>query len=160
MPTCWYEAAMELEELIARERIRDTLARYNWSGDAGRAEELAAAFTPDGVLELRSGTVSRGRQAIRDLIGGVAAAPSAPAPAGPAVRRIVRHLLTNTRFTAVSPTEASVSSYFTVVTERGLDHAGRYRDTFVPVGDQWLIAHRFVSTDWIRPDTAMGGPGL
>ena len=51
-----------------------------------------------------------------------------------------------------------MSSYSTVVTERGLDHTGRYRDTFVPVGDAWLIALRQVSTDWISPDTAMGGP--
>jgi hypothetical protein len=40
------------------------------------------------------------------------------------------------------------SSYFTVLTEIGLDHDGRYRDTFVPVGDQWLIEHRYVSVDW------------
>jgi hypothetical protein len=145
---------VELWELVARERIRDTLARYNGSGDAGRAEELAAAFAPDGVLQLRGGATARGRAEIRELIGGVAGAP----PVEPGVKRIVRHLLTNTRFTAVTPTEASVSSYFTVVTERGLDHSGRYRDTFVPVGDEWLIAHRLASTDWIRPDTAMGGP--
>ncbi len=35
---------MEMWELIARERIRDTLARYNWSGDAGRIEDLTQAF--------------------------------------------------------------------------------------------------------------------
>lgn len=145
---------METWELIARERIRDTLARYNWSGDAGKADELAAAFTPDGVLQLRGGATARGRAEIRGLIGGVADAP----PVDPGVRRLVRHLLTNTRFTAVSREEVSVSSYFTVVTERGLDHTGRYRDTFVPVGDEWLIAHRLASTDWIRSDTAMGGP--
>jgi hypothetical protein len=28
-------------ELVAREHIRDTLARYNWSGDAGRLDDLA-----------------------------------------------------------------------------------------------------------------------
>jgi hypothetical protein len=145
---------VETWELIARERIRDTLAHYNWSGDAGRAEDLVAAFTPEGVLELRGGAVARGRAAIRELIGGVADGP----PVDPGVRRLVRHLLTNTRFTALAPQEVSVTSYFTVVTERGLDHTGRYRDTFVPVDDRWLIAHRFVSTDWMRPDTAMPSP--
>jgi hypothetical protein len=152
---------VETWELIARERIRDTLARYNWSGDAGRAEELAGAFTPDGVLELRSGSTARGRAAIREFIGGVAGAPRPPSPepAGdPAVPRLVRHLLTNIRFTALSREEASVSSYFTVVTERGLDHTGRYRDTLVPVGDEWLLAQRTVSTDWIAPDSAMASP--
>ena len=50
-----------------------------------------------------------------------------------------------------------MASYFTVITEIGLDHMGRYRDRFVPVGDRWLIAHRFVSTDWRSPETTFGG---
>ena len=33
---------------------------------------------------------------------------------------------------------------------------GRYRDRFVPVGERWLIAHRFVSTDWRAPDSTFG----
>ena len=44
---------METWELVARERIRDTLARYNWSGDAFRLDELAQAFCEDGVMEVR-----------------------------------------------------------------------------------------------------------
>jgi hypothetical protein len=58
----------------------------------------------------------------------------------------------------VQPDEALVASYFTVITEIGLDHMGRYRDRFVPVGvdGRWLIAHRFVSTDWRSPETTFG----
>ena len=26
---------------------------------------------------------------------------------------------------------------------------------FVPVGDDWLIRHRFVATDWSAPDSTM-----
>ncbi len=63
---------MELWELTVRERIRDTLALYNWSGDAFRLGELAAVF--------------------------------------------------------------------------------------VPVGDEWLIRHRFVSTDWRDPASTMAAP--
>jgi len=55
----------------------------------------------------------------------------------------------------LEPTEARVATYFTVFTEIGLDHFGRYRDVFVPVGDDWLIRHRFVSTDWSAPDSTM-----
>ena len=34
---------------------------------------------------------------------------------------------------------------------------GRYRDRFVPVDERWLIAHRFVSTDWHAADSTFGG---
>ena len=73
------------------------------------------------------------------------------------MRRIVRHNVTNIRFTAMAPQQARVSCYFTVFTEIGLDHYGRYRDLFVPVGDDWLIRHRFVSTDWHAPNSTMAG---
>ncbi|VEG38770.1 Uncharacterised protein [Mycolicibacterium flavescens] len=145
---------MELWELCARERIRDTLARYNWSGDALRLPELAATFCEDGVLEVRGTEPARGRAAIVDYLGGAVAAPNAAASASD-VKRIVRHNVTNIRFTEVTPEEARVSCYFTVFTEIGLDHYGRYRDVFAPVGDDWLIRHRFVSTDWSAPNSTM-----
>ena len=70
----------------------------------------------------------------------------------------MRHTLTNIRFTELTAERAQVSSYFTVFTEIGLDHYGRYRDVFVPVGDSWLIAHRFVATDWSAPNSTMAPP--
>ena len=146
---------MEPWELTARERIRDTLARYSWSGDALRLEELVLAFCEDGVLEVRGETPHEGREAIAAFIGGVGAAVDERAPAGP---RIVRHNVTNVRFVMLTPTEARVESYFTVFTEIGLDHHGRYRDRLVPVGDEWLIQHRFVSTDWRVPGSSMARP--
>jgi hypothetical protein len=145
---------MDLWELSARERIRDTLARYNWSGDALRLDDLAASFCKDGELELRGAEPVRGRDAIIEFLGGAVAAPNAAASASH-VKRIVRHNVTNIRFTDVKPDEARVACYFTVFTEIGLDHYGRYRDLFVPVGDDWLIRHRFVSTDWSAPNSTM-----
>jgi hypothetical protein len=145
---------MELWELAARERIRDTLARYNWSGDALRLDEFAETFCDEGALELRGSEPVRGRAAIVGLLGGVVAVPKATAQDS-GVKRIVRHNVANIRFTDVSPDEAHVACYFTVFTEIGLDHYGRYRDVFVPVGDDWLIRHRFVSTDWSAPGSTM-----
>jgi hypothetical protein len=145
---------MELWELAARERIRDTLARYNWSGDGLRLDDLAQTFCEDGELELRGNEPIRGRAAIVAVLGGVVTGPSTAA-AATGVKRIVRHNVTNIRFTDVTPQEARVACYFTVLTEIGLDHYGRYRDVFVPVGDDWLIQHRFVSTDWSAPDSTM-----
>ena len=154
---------MELWQLTARERIRDTLARYNWSGDAGRLDDMAMAFDEDGELQVRGGPAHRGRPTILAFLGGTvqdadAAARSASGPTAP--RRIVRHNLTNTRFLELHPTQARVESYFTVLTELGLDHYGRYRDVFVPVGDEWLIQHRFVSTDWRAPSSTMAPPSV
>ncbi|PXX06875.1 nuclear transport factor 2 family protein [Mycolicibacterium moriokaense] len=145
---------MELWELAARERIRDTLARYNWSGDALRLDDLAQTFCEDGELELRGNDPVRGRAAIVALLGGVVTGSSAAAAATGA-KRLVRHNVTNIRFTEVTPQEARVACYFTVLTEIGLDHYGRYRDVVVPVGDDWLIRHRFVSTDWSAPESTM-----
>jgi hypothetical protein len=145
---------MELWELVARERIRDTLARYNWSGDGARLDELAQSFCEDGALELRGNQPVRGRAAITELLGGVVAAPKATTSMS-GIKRIVRHNVTNIHFTDVGPAEVRVVCYFTVVTEIGLDHYGRYRDVFVPVGDEWLIRHRFVSTDWSAPNSTM-----
>lgn len=158
---------MERWELIARERIRDTLARYNWSGDAFRLDDLALAFCEDGELEIRDRPTLRGRQAIVEFLSGGAAAgdddarraAAREASAASGVKRIVRHLVTNIRFLDVTPDQAHVACYFTVVTEIGLDHYGRYRDTFVPVDDEWLIRHRFVTTDWRDPASTMAPPG-
>ena len=138
---------MDLLELVARERIRDTLARYNWTGDSLRLDEFVQTFCEEGELQLRGHEPVRGRAAIAEFLGGVAAPNRAP--------RIVRHNLTNIRFLELTSDRGRVASYFTVVTEIGLDHCGRYRDTFVPVGDEWLIQHRFVSTDWAAPNSTM-----
>ena len=158
---------MELWELVARESCRDTLAHYTHAGDRFLLDEYAAAFCEDGVLEIRGTEPAEGRAAIIELVGGATgpkvvwredAAAQADDDEKSATRpkRIVRHNVTNVRFESLTPDEAIVASYFTVFTEIGLDHMGRYRDRLVPVGDRWLIAHRFVSTDWRSPDTTFG----
>jgi hypothetical protein len=147
---------MEMWELVARERIRDTLARYNWSGDAGRLDGLAQTFCADGVLEIRGSEPLCGRPDIVGFLGGVTG--NVVADAG--VKPVVRHNVANLVFDALTQEEAQVSSYFTVVTHIGLDHFGRYRDTLVPDGDTWLIKYRKVSTDWAATDSAMVRPSF
>ncbi len=142
---------MEIWELVARERIRDTLARYNWAGDAGDVNRLAGTFCTDGVLEIRGAEPLRGRSAIAAFLGGVTGNVARQAD----VKPVVRHNVTNVLFTGLTRDTAHVSSYFTVVTHIGLDHFGRYRDALVPDGDTWLIKHRKVSTDWAAPNSAM-----
>ena len=142
---------MDIWELVAREKIRDTLARYNWAGDAGRVDDLADTFCTDGVLEIRGLKALRGRSEIAAFLSVVADSVGVSAR----VKPIVRHNLANMLFTAVTPDQAQVSSYFTVVSHVGLDHCGRYRDTLVPDEDSWRIKHRKVSTDWAAPESAM-----
>ena len=142
---------MEMWELVAREQIRDTLARYNWAGDAGRLDELAETFCADGVLEIRGLQPLRGRSEIVAFLGGVTGNIASSAD----VKSIVRHNVANVLFTEMTRDLGQVSCYFTVVTHIGLDHIGRYRDTFVPDGNGWLIKHRKVSTDWAAPNSVM-----
>lgn len=142
---------MEMWELVAREQIRDTLARYNWSGDAGRLDALADTFCADGVLEIRGLEPLRGRSEIATFLGGITGKIAIDADVTP----IVRHNVANVLFTELAPDRARVDSYFTVLTHMGLDHYGRYRDILVPESDTWLIKHRKVSTDWAAPDSAM-----
>jgi hypothetical protein len=145
---------MEIWELLVREQIRDTIARYNWAGDAGRLDDLADTFCADGILEIRGFEPLRGRSEIVAFLGGVTGNVAADA----GVKRIVRHNVVNLRFDDVTRDQAQVSCYFTVVTHIGLDHIGRYRDTLVPDGDVWRIKHRKVSTDWAAPDSVMARP--
>jgi len=142
---------VETWELVAREQVRDTLARYNWSGDAGRLDGLAETFCTDGVLEIRGVEPMCGRSEIAAFLGGVTGDVARDVD----VKPVVRHNVANVLFTALTRDAAHVSSYFTVVTHIGLDHFGRYRDILVPDGDRWLIKHRKVSTDWASPDSAM-----
>jgi hypothetical protein len=148
----------------AREEIRDLLARYNLAGDRGRIDEMADCFCEDGILEVRGDWTARGRSAIAARL-----APVRDATVG----GWVRHHLTTHRAESESPIDARGWTYFLVMTERGLDHAGRYVDRFRCVDGVWLLAHRSVVVEWRSPDGrfasaravaptrsgAAGGPG-
>jgi hypothetical protein len=146
---------VEMWELAAREQIRDTLARYNWSGDAGRLDGLADTFCADGVLEIRGFEPLYGRAEIIAFLGGITESVAVSVD----VKPLVRHNVANLLFDELARDRAQVSSYFTVITHIGLDHLGRYRDTVVPDGDTWRIKHRKVSTDWVSPDSVMAPGG-
>jgi hypothetical protein len=126
-------------ELVAREEVRHTISSYTFGGDRGRLDELAACFTPEGVLQIENDDVSVGREAIITRLGRVVAMERHPTH--------MHHHVSGVHFRSVTPSSIDVSSYFLVVTDIGTDHWGRYRDRFVPVGDRWLIEHRQVRTD-------------
>jgi hypothetical protein len=144
---------VELWELAARERIRDTIAAYTHAGDRGRIERLAATFTEDGVLEIHGGATAVGREAIAALLTDAAERGSASLADGRP--GIIRHFVTNLAFDELTPTHARTSAYFMVMNARGPDHWGRYRDVLMPVGERWLFARRLARVDAYADTTTM-----
>ena len=141
---------MTSDELETRESIRDTLARYNHSGDRGRLADLAACFAVDGVLDLPGDDLSTGPQEIEARLSQVVAGSKERS-----ARPMVHHHVSSVEITLETPDEARVRSYFLVFTETGLDHWGRYDDRFRRCGERWLIAHRRVRTDGATPQSRM-----
>ena len=141
-------------ELVARECIRDTVARYNHAGDSGRYAAMVDCFAADGVLTIvGDGSVSivedgeyRGQAALHEFFSGVIGTASAEITH-------VRHCISNLCIEIESPTTATAKSYFHVITDVGLDHWGRYRDRFVGGNDGWLLEHRSVKTDGYAPNS-------
>ncbi len=137
---------MDVNELLARQAIRDTIARYNLAGDRGRLAELADCFCEHGVLEVRDAWRAHGRREIEERLAGVRLSPESAADP-----ILVRHHVTTHRAEIDGADSARAWTYFIVLTGIGLDHAGRYVDRFERVADDWLIAHRSVVLDWRAP---------
>lgn len=150
---------METWELIAREHIRDLVAGYAHLADTGRFDALLELFTEDGVLHGGDRPEARGRDAIRAFLSGTGSSLK-DVTAAP----LIRHHVSNLRIELVSPDEARGTSYFFVVTDRGPDHWGRYRDEYVRRGDRWLFRHRrarldgFAAGSWTAERRAREAP--
>ena len=144
---------MDIEELLAREAIRDVIARYNHAGDRGRLDELAACFTEDGVMELPDTPPLRGRDAIRRHLEGVVASLRDATE-----RATLAHHVASLRIERTAPDSARADAYFSVYTEIGLDHWGRYSDRLRRDADQWRFAQRRVRVDGAAADSRMVSP--
>ena len=138
---------MKLEELAAREAIRELVACYAQLADRGRSAELADLFTEDGTLQIDDRSPLRGRTAIRDFLAGVATDRRGTSSGA----ALIRHHTSNLRITLDGTGTASGSCYFLVVTDRGLDHWGRYRDTYVGPGGDWRFRTRHVRVEGVAP---------
>src|ERR1051325_7456670 len=140
---------MEVSELVARECIRDAIARYAHRGDTGRLDELLGLFAEDGTLEAGDQPPAQGRAAIRALF-----LDTGTRLAAAAARPFLRHHVSNVLIEVASTTSATALSYFFVITERGPDHWGRYRDRFVARDGRWLFTHRRAKVDGYAPGSA------
>lgn len=157
---------MELWELVARERIRDLVARYNANADAGRFDEVAGLFADDAVMELVSadGETRRfvGPDAVRSLLAGTKAAwdPAGGRPgAGDRGRHHVRHFVATHQIDVVDQDHARGRSYFLVLMAHGLDHWGRYVDEYGTRGGDWRITRRRALSDGRAPHALAGLAG-
>jgi len=143
---------MELWQLLIRESVRDTLARYNNAGDRLQLADMVGCFAVDGVMHITGREPLPGRKAILTAMSGALGAPGAPTNAE---RRFAHHHVASTHFMSVTTERVETASYFAVHTPIGLDHWGRYRDTLVPDaeedGDRWLFERRRITTDGFAP---------
>jgi uncharacterized protein (TIGR02246 family) len=137
---------VEAWEVAAREQIRDTIARYAHCVDSGRFDALTELFTPDGILEVDGEPPCHGRTAIREFMAGVGR-DLAGATGVPRIRHHVGNVVIDVR----GPALAEARSYFLVVTDRGVDHWGRYRDELVASDDRWRFARRHARTEGASP---------
>jgi SnoaL-like domain len=146
---------MNVKELLAREAIRHTMARYTMAGDRLRSDDFIAVFTEDAVLASEGVEASdvfryEGREAIREWI----ARWSRRSEAAPSSRAtFVRHHLANSLIELTGPERAKARTYWVAYTNIGPDHCGYYSDIFRKTGEDWLIAERKVRLDWRSPNS-------
>ena len=141
-------APATLEDLLAREAIRDVMAKYNHSGDSLRAEDFAACFTEDGILESAAEGGFHYASRAEILAWQTSWRSGPPSVETPRGAKFVRHNLTTSRIELTGPDSAKARTYWVVMTDIGPDHCGVYTDVFRKVGGEWLIAHRKVRTEW------------
>jgi ketosteroid isomerase-like protein len=144
---------VDVDELIAREAIRDLVARYNANADAGRFAQVVELFTDDAVIELPDERIE-GRAAIDAMFRDVRSQVTAATPTG--TTPYLRHFTGTLQIDVDGGDRAASRCYFQVLMPSGLDHWGRYVDDFVQVDGQWRIARRRVSVDGRRPDSPFG----
>ena len=155
----WWAEAVTLDELLAREAIRRTMAAYTVAGDRLREDEFVAVFTDDAILETEHVAAAdafrfEGREAIRGWIGRWRERPEG---APPHRASFVRHHLSTCHIELAGPDGARARTYWTAYTDIGADHGGHYLDSFRRAGEDWLIAHRRIREDWRAPASLFGG---
>jgi hypothetical protein len=147
---------MTIDELLARESIRKTMAAYNIHLDRARIEDFLQVFTEDALFEYQApepggGFRNEGREAIRRWATG----SNSPTkrPEGRIAPTFVRHNLTTSLIEMTGPDTARARTYWHVYTQIGPDHCGVYSDIYRKTGEDWLIAERRIRLDWRAPNS-------
>jgi uncharacterized protein (TIGR02246 family) len=114
--------------------VRDVIARHAQAQDGGRADDVVALYTKDGVLELPGTGPIEGHDALLATFRGWA-------PARPQV-----HLVSNTVLTSWTEQDA-VAASDVVFVQRGesgwaVQVVAHYQDTFRCEDGAWRLRHR------------------
>jgi SnoaL-like domain len=138
-----------IDQVIARDAIRDLVARYNSYSDSGRLEQLFELFTSGAVMETqdRSGQFTRydGLDEVKQIFTG--ARERIQSQPDPATAGYIRHFTATHQIDLVDDEHAAGRLYFAVLMAHGLDHWGRYVDRYLRDGDRWRFEHRKVYVD-------------
>ena len=129
------------ERSVARDEIRDLVARYNANGDTGRFAQVRGLFTDDAVMRIEPDQEYVGLEAIMTIFTGTSESTSSSSVTH------VRHFTSTHQIDFDDSSHATGRLYFAVLTDIGLDHWGRYVDRYVKTADGWRFAHRSVSVD-------------
>jgi hypothetical protein len=146
---------MDTTELAARLAITETLALYCRGIDRCDPEQLAAAFTPDAMIDYGDGA-----KPIAETIPGLMA--------GLGSMRLTQHNISNTVMRidgAKAKAETNCVALHLLPAPEGeieLVVGGRYLDRLVSQDGRWFIADRLYVMDWNRtsPSTMALDGGL
>jgi hypothetical protein len=139
---------MDTTEAVAREAIRDLVARYNANGDSGRFDQLIELFAPDAVMELEDGIYSGHAEILSIFTGTQQRWTTELNPAGStAPSHHVRHAVATHQVDFDDPSHARGYCYYSVLMPHGLDHWGRYFDRYEERDGRWVFTRRKVTTE-------------
>ena len=128
---------MELWELEVRVAAQDLASRYATLADSGRTEELLQLFHEDVEFQADD-THLVGRDALRDFFNRAKTALATVSSSA-----LIRHHVTTHRVDPISPVEGTGIVYYLAITERGVDHWGRYHDRYTKDPEAgWLLSSR------------------
>lgn len=150
---------MTIDELLARESIRHTIASYTVAGDRLQVDRFAAVFTEDAILET-DGVPPQDAfryQGRAEIAAWMDRWRQRAAEAGEGVHQatFVRHHLATCHIELTAEDSARARTYWTAWTDIGADHAGYYLDSFRRCDGKWLLAHRRIRLDWRSPHSLM-----
>ncbi len=136
---------MTLDELLAREAIRDTLDTYTMATDEYDAETHIRCFADDAILEFdpfpgKGYFRLEGRQAIYEFTSGFFGSLKRGEITLPG--KFQHHHITSTQIKLLGADTAWTKSYCLIADINGVQHSAIYTGHLRRVGERWLISNR------------------